>query len=411
MPPIIELKNISKCYKLGSISGGSLREDISSWFNKSKPSKESSAKEFWALKDISFTVEQGEVIGIIGHNGAGKSTLLKILSRITEPTDGEAILRGRVASLLEVGTGFHPELTGRENIYLNGTTLGMKKREIDAKLDEIIDFSGCEKFIDTPIKRYSSGMMVRLGFSVAAHLDPEILIIDEVLAVGDVNFQKRCIKKMSSIAKEEGRTIFFVSHNMAMIESLCTQTMLMDKGSLNDIGSTKKIIPTYLDSLRSTVKQTEYNNSDLNKKMRLTSCSMKNGAGECQAKAVAGLPFVLSIEFEVHDEYQPFDPLVIIQVKSANDTPLFIQHNLLHNYHLKNLSKQNQIECHLLEFPLTEGIYYVDLKILDNAEILDDITNALEIQTEQSDYFKSGEIPDSQYGALMIRAEWSLINN
>jgi len=200
----------------------------------------------WALKDVSFEVKQGEVLGIIGKNGAGKSTLLKILSKITEPTSGRIELNGRVAALLEVGTGFHPELTGRENIYMNGTILGMTKKEIDRKLDEIIDFSGVEKYVDTPVKFYSSGMRVRLGFSVAAHLEPEILIIDEVLAVGDFEFQQKCLGKMEDVSKKEGRTVLFVSHNMEVIRNLCPTSLLLRNGIINDFGESAKVIDNYI---------------------------------------------------------------------------------------------------------------------------------------------------------------------
>jgi len=202
----------------------------------------------WALKDVSFEVKKGEVLGIIGKNGAGKSTLLKLLARVTEPTYGRAEIYGRVASLLEVGTGFNPELTGRENIYLNGTILGMTKKEIDRKLDEIVDFSGVEKFLDTPVKRYSSGMRVRLAFAVAAHLDPEILIIDEVLAVGDAEFQKKCLGKMEDVATQEGRTVLFVSHDMGAVESLCPKTMLLKSGQIKVKGCSEAVIKTYLNT-------------------------------------------------------------------------------------------------------------------------------------------------------------------
>jgi lipopolysaccharide transport system ATP-binding protein len=214
----------------------------------SQPSKE----DFWALKDVSFEVKRGEVLGIIGRNGAGKTTLLKILSRITEPTEGRVRIKGRVASLLEVGTGFHPELTGRENIYLNGAILGMSKAEIKKKFDEIVAFAETEKFLDTPVKRYSSGMYVRLAFAVAAHLEPEILVVDEVLAVGDAEFQKKCLGKMESVAKREGRTVLFVSHNMAAVHRLCDSAILLHEGNLSDIGSVKDVIEHYLTSFTGT---------------------------------------------------------------------------------------------------------------------------------------------------------------
>ena len=203
-------------------------------------------EEFWALKDVSFEVKQGEILGIIGRNGAGKSTLLKILSRITEPTDGRVILRGRASSLLEVGTGFHPELTGRENIFLNGAILGMAQREIRKKFDEIVAFAGVDKFIDTPVKRYSSGMYVRLAFAVAAHLEPQILIVDEVLAVGDVDFQKKCLGKMEQVSRQDGRTVLVVSHNIGLLTSLCSSAIWLDAGSIYQRGATRDLVDSYL---------------------------------------------------------------------------------------------------------------------------------------------------------------------
>jgi len=228
--PIISVRDISKRYTLGHVGMSSFRDELSRLFSpRAAPGKKG---EFWALRDVSFDVEPGSIVGIIGRNGAGKSTLLKILSRITEPTEGEIRLRGRVASLLEVGTGFHPELSGRENIFLNGTILGMTRAEVARKFDEIVAFAEVEKFIDTPVKRYSSGMYVRLAFAVAAHLEPEILIIDEVLAVGDVNFQRKCLGKMQEVSRQDGRTILFVSHNMNAVERLCNRCICLSGGKV-----------------------------------------------------------------------------------------------------------------------------------------------------------------------------------
>lgn len=241
--PIIEVTSLSKAYRLGQIGSTTLKEEFRQlWrgFKKQDRDRDTSEKDasnnniFWALKNVSFDVEPSNVLGIIGKNGAGKSTLLKILSRITDPTSGEAKMRGRVASLLEVGTGFHPDLTGRENIYLNGAFLGMSKQEISSKFEEIVDFSGVEKFIDTPVKRYSSGMYVRLAFAVAAHLEPEILIVDEVLAVGDASFQKKCLGKMHEVSSNQGRTVLFVSHNMNAVEFICNQCIHLDAGAIRD---------------------------------------------------------------------------------------------------------------------------------------------------------------------------------
>lgn len=261
MSTAIEFNNISKLYRLGLVSSGTLSSDLQRWWQmnilgKEDPflkvgsvndrSKAADSDYVWALKDINFKVEQGDVVGIIGKNGAGKSTLLKLLSKVTAPTTGTIKAKGRIASLLEVGTGFHSELTGRENIYMNGTILGMTKKEIDGKLDEIVDFSGCERYIDTPVKRYSSGMMVRLGFAVAAHLEPEILVVDEVLAVGDAEFQKKAIGKMQNVSSSEGRTVLFVSHNMASLKALCRRGIMLENGSVCFDGSMGEAIALYL---------------------------------------------------------------------------------------------------------------------------------------------------------------------
>ena len=260
MKPVVEIQNLSKLYRLGSVGATSLRESLEVLWRRRRAVAPVAANAvpddragpepntFWGLKDVSFSVQPGAIVGVVGRNGAGKSTLLKILSRITEPTSGKAILRGRVVSLLEVGTGFHQELTGRENIFLNGAILGMKRAEIAAKFDEIVDFAEVEKFIDTPVKRYSSGMFVRLAFAVAAHLEPEILLIDEVLAVGDAGFQKKCLGKMGEVASQHGRTVFFVSHNMGAIRSLCEEAILIDGGRLTQRGAPDDIIREYLSS-------------------------------------------------------------------------------------------------------------------------------------------------------------------
>lgn len=241
----IIVENLWKGYQLGSGKSGSFRETLSSLFSPTKKEKDT----FWALQDINFSINKGEAVGIIGRNGAGKSTLLKILSRITAPTKGGFELNGRVSSLLEVGTGFHPELTGRENIYLNGTILGMTRAEVKIKFDEIVAFSGIEKFIDTPVKRYSSGMFVRLAFAVAAHLEPEILIVDEVLAVGDAEFQKKCLGKMRDVSSNEGRTVIFVSHDLRAIQFFCNKSILLNNSKLVDFDDTSKITSTYLKSM------------------------------------------------------------------------------------------------------------------------------------------------------------------
>ena len=240
--PIIEARGLSKRYRLGQFNARSLREEAERLFRR----RDTAATDFWALRDVSFEVAPGEVMGVVGRNGAGKSTLLKLLSRVTEPTAGEVRIRGRVASLLEVGTGFHPELTGRENIFLNGAILGMTRTEIRRKFDEIVAFAEVDQFLDTPVKRYSSGMYVRLAFAVAAHLEPEILIVDEVLAVGDAAFQKKCLGKMKRVSTEEGRTVLFVSHNMTAINTLCSRAILMESGRVAAVGPAPSVVRQYL---------------------------------------------------------------------------------------------------------------------------------------------------------------------
>jgi lipopolysaccharide transport system ATP-binding protein len=261
MTPAIQFENISKQYRLGLVSTRTLSHDLNRWWKMNILGKEdpylkigsvndrslkADSEYVWALRDINFEIEQGDVVGIIGKNGAGKSTLLKILSKVTAPTTGTIKARGRIASLLEVGTGFHPEMTGRENIYMNGSIMGMRKAEITRKFDEIVDFAGVERYIDTPVKRYSSGMTVRLGFAVAAFLEPEILVVDEVLAVGDAEFQKKAIGKMQNVSKSDGRTVLFVSHNMSAIQSLCNQCFLLDNGQITDQGQSEEVINRYL---------------------------------------------------------------------------------------------------------------------------------------------------------------------
>ncbi|MCU0833654.1 MAG: ABC transporter ATP-binding protein [Chromatiaceae bacterium] len=262
---MISVERLSKRYRLGVIGGATLREDLNHWWARVRGRHDllgpigvpdhgnRQGGEIWALRDVSFEVQEGEILGVIGRNGAGKSTLLKILSRITAPTSGRAVIRGRVGSLLEVGTGFHPELTGRENIYLNGTILGMTKAEVDRKLEEIVEFAEMAPFIDTPVKRYSSGMTVRLAFAVAAHLEPEILIVDEVLAVGDASFQKKCLGKMEAVAAH-GRTVLFVSHNMQSVQSLCTRCVLLNRGQPEVEGAVESVVDAYLRGAESTEK-------------------------------------------------------------------------------------------------------------------------------------------------------------
>lgn len=272
---VLDIENVSKQYRLGEVGTGTLSNDLKRWWfsvrGKEDPflkigetndrTQKGESDYVWALRDINFQVEQGQAVGIIGRNGAGKSTLLKLLSRVTKPTTGTIKYKGRIASLLEVGTGFHPEMTGRENIYLNGAILGMTRSEISRKFDEIVDFAGVERYIDTPVKRYSSGMYVRLAFAVAAHLESEILIVDEVLAVGDAEFQKKCLGKMGDVSKGEGRTILFVSHNMASVKTLCSLGIVLRNGQMFYEGSVDNAVAKYLDSKSNSINHREFGNS------------------------------------------------------------------------------------------------------------------------------------------------------
>ena len=306
---VIRVENLSKRYRIGSSQGhfkyGSLRDSLANAakapFRRLRSSSDSANKDpgyIWALKDVSFEVKQGDVLGIIGRNGAGKTTLLKILSRITKPTEGQVRLRGRVGSLLEVGTGFHPELTGRENIYLNGAVLGMKRAEIDSKFDEIVDFSEIEDFLDTPVKHYSSGMYMRLAFAVAAHLEPEILLVDEVLAVGDAAFQKKCLGKMGEVARE-GRTVLFVSHNIPAIVRLCRRSIWIHRGQVVRDGDSEQVTNAYINE---NVQPTSFVmlSPDPEKSMCLRRVSVMNQQGENSNRLPMDQPFYVQIEYDIN---------------------------------------------------------------------------------------------------------------
>ena len=318
MSTAIEFEHVSKQYRLGLVSTKTLSHDIRRFWltqvlHREDPylkigevndrSTKGSSEYVWALRDIDFKVQQGDVVGIIGKNGAGKSTLLKLLSRVTGPTTGTIRAHGRIGSLLEVGTGFHGEMTGRENIYMNGAILGMTKREIDSKLDEIIDFSGCERYIDTPVKRYSSGMTVRLGFAVAAFLEPEILVVDEVLAVGDAEFQKKAIGKMKDVSQGQGRTVLFVSHNMTSIKQLCKHGVLLENGMVSYMGTAEDTIGKYLAvNLEELDKPLlERTDREGNGKVRFTNVIFKNEKGDAVTEAFVGTPLTIEMHFQVND--------------------------------------------------------------------------------------------------------------
>lgn len=370
----IKVENLSKIYRLGEIGTGSIGQDVDRWFKtkilgKEDPflkigeSNDRSTKGMtdfvYSLQDINFEINQGDAVGIIGRNGAGKSTLLKILSRVTTPTTGKINIKGRVASLLEVGTGFHPELTGRENIYLNGAILGMRKREIDRKLDEIIDFSGVERYIDTPVKRYSSGMYVRLAFAVAAHLESEILIVDEVLAVGDAEFQKKCLGKMGEVSKGEGRTVLFVSHNMASIKALCNQSILLKNGNLELMSSTDQIISKYMGG---DVEHMNYRSLNESKEgFKLISTGIRNTNSDFEDLVFRNIP----IEFVFHyDNQTEFIGEIYfnIKLKDRDGNYFLVTTSLIDKFEIK---KGDNTSCMIIESDfLNEGNYIIELMVI-----------------------------------------------
>ncbi|MBU0722477.1 ABC transporter ATP-binding protein [Patescibacteria group bacterium] len=374
---MIEVKNLGKKYNITHQQGGyvALRDVLTNVFknpfsfakHKVKQITGTETKEeFWAVKNVNFTVEKGEAVGIIGANGAGKSTLLKILTGITPPTTGEAIMRGKTASLLEVGTGFHPELTGRENIFFNGAILGMTKKEIIKKFDQIVDFAGVKKFLDTPVKHYSSGMNVRLAFAVAAHLEPDILIIDEVLAVGDADFQKKCLGKMDEITKKDGRTILFVSHNMEAIQNLCDRCLLLNRGKIKKHGPTNEVIDYYLSSTK--------NKQDLNNAKRSGSGEIKiksiqlideNNKDIKSANNLSNLRFLLT-----YNIFTPINsPIISVGIYNISGNPISYISSFGTNFLNQIIKKDGQI---LFELPnyLSTGNYKLNITIHTNNSFL-----------------------------------------
>ena len=348
-------------------------------------------EDFWALRDVSFDVQSGEVVGIVGRNGAGKSTLLKILSRIAEPTEGRAVMRGRVASLLEVGTGFHPELSGRENVYLNGSILGMKKREIDARFDEIIAFAEIEKFLDTPVKRYSSGMYVRLAFAVAAHLEPEILIVDEVLAVGDAEFQKRCLGKMKQIASGGGRTVLFVSHNMAAVRSLCTRGVLLNKGRVEMLGTAEDIVDRYMSPDRDQLSPTLQFKAPSAARIWMTEASLLVD-GEPALKVPMGAPLSLSIAFKTETPLRHPRFGWVLQTASG-DRILSSNNRFQPSPAYETPAAAGVIICDLGSPPLMAGRYIFSFWLGDMSMDHHTELEALAFDVTERDLWGNGQLP------------------
>lgn len=369
--------------------------------------KEEDESVFWALRDIEFDVQQGEVLGIIGHNGAGKSTLLKILSRITEPTTGEITIHGRVSSLLEVGTGFHPDLTGRENVYMNGTILGMRKREIDKKFDEIVAFSGVEKYIDTPVKRYSSGMKVRLAFSVAANLQPDVLIIDEVLAVGDAEFQKKCLGKMNDIAGQ-GRTILFVSHDMTAIQNLCQNVILLKQGRVQKTGTASEIVDFYYKQSATGVKLQDREERRGAGLLRFSDYRIINESTG-SANIYSGDAIRIELEYKTKsDSIELTAPHFAISVHHAKYGVVTSFSNYYTGTNIPITYPTGKVICSLDGLPLLPGEYYATIFCSAGGERQDVIYNALQFEVLPKDVFKSGKMLDtSKHGIFYINHKWA----
>lgn len=371
--------------------------------------KESPAERFWALKDVSFEVEKGEVVGIIGRNGAGKSTLLKILSRITSPTEGTVEIHGRVGSLLEVGTGFHPELTGRENIYLSGSILGMKRQEIDTKLDDIVKFSGIEQFLDTPVKRYSSGMYVRLAFAVAAHLDTEILLVDEVLAVGDAEFQKKCLGKMSEVAKG-GRTVLFVSHNMSAIQNMCQRCILLENGFMKYFGDVNESINIY--QMRDGVSSVSLNERKDRKGsggIIIKAIEIRNTNGDIIKTVRNSEAFDVYLFFEVKPGFEKSHPIVSISIKSQLDVPVSLIHNRMTGNTFDTLPRNGVFVCRIFKLPLVPSTYKMSYSIISGGDYLDGLDTAFLFEVISDDFYGTGEIPPPSHGVCIIKGYWRLL--
>ncbi len=402
MKPIIQVKNVSKRYELRHQPGtySSLRDDLASFFKKGFQKSE----EFWALKDVSFEVRAGEVLGIIGRNGAGKSTLLKILSRITPPTTGEVKLRGRVGSLLEVGTGFHPELSGRENIFLNGAILGMTRKEIQKKFDEIVEFSGISKFLDTPVKFYSSGMYVRLAFAVAAHLETDILLVDEVLAVGDAEFQKKCLGKMEEVTQKQGRTILFVSHNMGAVQSLCHRAVLLDQGTIVYDGDAYESVNRYLNNGDGT-RLKDRNDRRGSGLIRFTKAWVENDKGEAVVSVMSGQTIKLVAEYAVPGGAIEGDFEVAFALNSLTNGQLS---DLSPGVAWGKVADRGRVVCELPRVPLNAGTYSFNICARVSKEIADLILDVTTFNVMPSNQLMYGRIPDKDQGSFLFEQKWNI---
>ncbi len=427
MVQAVRVEGLGKRYRLEREGGDpcryrSLREDLTRWARAplrlllpSRMRRVNQREDFWALRDVSFDLEAGEVLGIIGRNGAGKSTLLKILSRITSPTTGRVELRGRVGSLLEVGTGFHPELTGRENVFLNGSILGMTRREIGRKFDEIVAFAEVEKFLDTPVKRYSSGMYVRLAFAVAAHLEPEILIVDEVLAVGDVEFQRKCLNKMGDVAGH-GRTVLFVSHNMVAVQNLCRRGVLLEQGRVKRIGSSRDVVAEYLEAGAAAACTPLSQRRDRRGlgRYRFEELSLLDAAGRPRAYAVTGEDCYVRITLATPDAgtvlASPLDVAIIL--RDSQGQKLTEMATWFTNAGLRTVAAARELYCLVPHLPLLAGEYRIDLWCGSGEDTQDVIADAAVLRVAPGNYFRNdadARTPRAdKHGCIMIPQRWHL---
>jgi len=403
------VKNVSKQYQIGEMYRvNTLRDAFSNLLNK--PLIKSKHRTFWAIKDVSFLIEEGSIVGIIGRNGAGKSTLLKLISKIAHPTSGSIKVKGRISSLLEVGTGFHEELTGRENIYLNGSILGMTKKEITTKMNSIIDFSGVEKFIETPIKKYSSGMRLRLGFSVAAHLNSEVLLVDEILAVGDVEFQKKCLKKMDNL-KEGGRTVIFVSHNLEAVENLCQRVMWIENGKIMEEGEPSQVIRNYLSAYaQGQTEGFDFNDFEArsgNGQLRITGMQILNSDKKPEKFVMSGDCLIAKIFYFANEKIK--NPHFAFEIFTEYGTKITSFNTWISGFEISSLPPgEGFIELKIDSLDLFTGRYYISLWSASAGNIwYDRLDQCAILDVEPTDYFKTGRIMTKQhYGIVIFPCTW-----
>jgi len=405
----IRVSDLGKRYRIGErVRYKSLRESISNAVTRTFRGGRRAEETIWALKDVSFEVAPGEVVGVIGRNGAGKSTLLKILSRITEPTEGRVELHGRVGSLLEVGTGFHLELTGRENIYLNGAILGMKRAEIDRKFDEIVAFAEIERFLDTPVKHYSTGMYLRLAFAVAAHLEPEILLVDEVLAVGDAEFQKKCLGKMGDVARA-GRTVLFVSHNMAAVQQLCRSGIILDQGRVTCAAKIDSAIGSYLHRTGETsgVSLADRTDRKTGSWLKLTRVVVCDAAGEETRQALSGKDVALRFYYVSERDLRHANVNVAFNVRNVHGLLLTNLNSWSAGDLRMDVYRQGYFQCRWPRFSLRSGSYMCAFYCEVNGEVVDWLQEAFKLPVEDGDFFGTGRMTSRDQGDVLVPHAWS----